>query len=399
MQISDRIRRARISGTVKLAQQARDLEEAGADIIQLAEGEPEYDTPRHIIDAAFEAAHRGDTRYTAVAGTTALRTAVCSKFQRDNAIAYEPGQIIVGTGAKQLIFNALLTTLDPADEVIIPAPYWVSYPDMVKIADGVPVIVDCPARQAFKITAEDLDNAITAKTRWLLLNSPCNPTGAVYSAEELNALADVLRNHPQVAIMCDDIYEKIVFDDARFATMMQVAPDLFDRILTINGVSKSYAMTGWRIGYAGGPADLIDAMTKLQGQSTTNPSSIGQAAALAALNGPQAFLDEWSARYRVHRDLVFARMVQIRGLSLQQPAGAFYHFIACSELLGRQTPDGTTLRADSDMSRYLLQVAGVGLVPGSEFGAPGYLRLCFAKSEDELRTACYRIEDAIGKLF
>jgi len=398
MQISDRIRRARVSGTVKLAQQARDLEEAGTDIIQLAEGEPEYDTPRHIIDAAFEAAHQGDTRYTAVAGTTPLRTAVCSKFQRDNAVAYEPGQIIVGTGAKQLIFNALLATLDPADEVIIPAPYWVSYPDMVKVADGVPVIVDCPAHQAFKITAEDLDNAITAKTRWLLLNSPCNPTGAVYSAEELHALADVLRNHPQVAIMCDDIYEKIIFDEARFATMVQVAPDLFDRVLTINGVSKSYAMTGWRIGYAGGPADLIDAMTKLQGQSTTNPSSIGQAAALAALNGPQAFLDQWSARYRVHRDLVFDRMTRIPGLSLQQPTGAFYHFIACSDLLGRQTPDGSILQADTDLSEYLLQVAGVGLVPGSEFGAPGYLRLCFAKSENELRTACDRIEDAIGRL-
>lgn len=398
MQISDRIDRARISGTVKLAQQARDLEEAGADIIQLAEGEPEYDTPRHIIDAAFEAAYHGDTRYTAVAGTTALRTAASGKFQRDNAITYEPGQIIVGTGAKQLIFNALLATLDPADEVIIPAPYWVSYPDMVKIADGVPVIVDCPARQAFKITAEDLDNAITAKTRWLLLNSPCNPTGAVYSAVELHALADVLRNHPQVAIMCDDIYEKIIFDEVRFATMADVAPDLFDRILTVNGVSKSYAMTGWRIGYAGGPADLIDAMTKLQGQSTTNPSSIGQAAALAALNGPQTFLDQWSTRYRVHRDLVYNQIARIQGLSLRQPAGAFYHFIACSELLGRQTPDGTTLQADTDLSGYLLHAAGVGLVPGSEFGAPGYLRLCFAKSEDELRTACDRLEDAVGKL-
>lgn len=398
MQISDRIGRARVSGTVKLAQQARDLEEAGADIIQLAEGEPEYDTPRHIIDAAFEAARQGDTRYTAVAGTTALRTAVSKKFQRDNAVTYEPGQIIVGTGAKQLIFNALLATLDPADEVIIPAPYWVSYPDMVKIADGVPVIVDCPASRAFKITADDLDNAMTEKTRWLLLNSPCNPTGAVYSADELCALAEVMRDHPQVAIMCDDIYEKIVFDDARFATMAEVAPDLFDRILTVNGVSKSYAMTGWRIGYAGGPADLIEAMTKLQGQSTTNPSSVGQAAALAALNGQQEFLDEWLARYRVHRDLVFGRMTRIPGLSLRQPAGAFYHFIGCSELLGRRTQDGSIFQADTDVSEYLLRVAGVGLVPGSEFGAPGYLRLCFAKSKDELKAACDRIEEAIDKL-
>lgn len=398
MQISDRISRARVSGTVKLAQQARDLEEAGADIIQLAEGEPEYDTPRHIIDAAFEAARRGDTRYTAVAGTTALRTAAANKFQRDNGLAYEPEQIIVGTGAKQLIFNALLATLDPADEVIIPAPYWVSYPDMVKIADGIPVIVECPADQAFKITANDLEGAITAKTCWLLLNSPCNPSGAVYSADELRALANVLREHPQVAIMCDDIYEKIIFDADRFATMADVAPDLFDRILTINGVSKSYAMTGWRIGYAGGPADLIEAMTKLQGQSTTNPSSLGQAAALAALNGPQEFLDEWLARYRVHRDLVFDRITQIAGLSPRQPAGAFYHFIACSDLLGRRTPDGTTLQADTDLTEYLLHAASVGLVPGSEFGAPGYLRLCFAKSEQELISACDRIEDAIGKL-
>ncbi|MCR9135692.1 MAG: aminotransferase class I/II-fold pyridoxal phosphate-dependent enzyme [Alphaproteobacteria bacterium] len=398
MQISDRIGRARVSGTVKLAQQARDLEEAGKTIIELAEGEPEHDTPPHIIDAAFEAARRGETRYTAVAGTTELRDAVSKKFLRDNKITYGIDQIIIGTGAKQLIFNALLATLNPADEVIIPAPYWVSYPDIVKIADGTPVIVDCPAHQAFKITAGDLEKTITPNTRWLLLNSPCNPSGAVYSADELRALAEVLRRHPQVAIMCDDIYEKIVFDGDDFATMAEVAPDLFDRVLTINGVSKSYAMTGWRIGYAGGPADLVQAMTKLQGQSTTNPSSIGQAAALAALTGPQDLLNQWLTRYRSHRDLVARRITGIQGLSLQPPAGAFYHFINCEQIIGQRTPDGSILAADADIIEFLLHVAGVGLVPGSEFGAPGYLRLCFAKSESELTAACDLIEQAIGKL-
>lgn len=398
MQISDRLGRARVSGTVKLAQQARDLEAAGKTIIELAEGEPEHDTPPHIIEAAFEAARRGDTRYTAVAGTTALREAVLEKFERDNKVAYDVDQIIVGTGAKQLIFNALLATLNPADEVIIPAPYWVSYPDIVKIAGGIPVIVDCPAHQAFKITADDLEKAITPKTRWLLLNSPCNPSGAVYSGDELRALADVLRGHPQVAIMCDDIYEKIVFDGHDFATMAEVAPDLFDRALTVNGVSKSYAMTGWRIGYAGGPIDLVKAMTKLQGQSTTNPSSIGQAAARAALSGPQELLDQWLTGYWSHRDLVAQRITTIDGLSLHQPAGAFYHFIDCSELIGRRSPDGSVLEADADITGFLLQVAGVGLVPGSEFGAPGYLRLCFAKSETELIKACDLIEQAIDNL-
>lgn len=398
MQLSDRIGRARVSGTVKLAQQARDLEEAGKNIIQLAEGEPEHDTPSYITEAAFEAARQGDTRYTAVAGTTGLRNAVSNKFQRDNNITYTPEQIIVGTGAKQLIFNALLATLNPEDEVIIPAPYWVSYPDMVKIADGIPVIVDCPAQHAFKINAGRLKKAITRKTRWLILNSPCNPSGAVYTADDLHTLANVLRDHPQVAVMCDDIYEKIIFGDDRFVTIAEVAPDLFDRTLTINGVSKSYAMTGWRIGYAGGPTGLINAMAKLQGQSTTNPSSVGQAAAQAALEGPQEFLHEWLVQYRKHRDLVFDRMTHIPGLSLSQPAGAFYHFIDCSELLGKKTPDGSILRADTDISGYLLSAAGVGLVPGSEFGAPGYLRVCFAKSERELIAACDRIESALDKL-
>lgn len=398
VQLSEKIKSVRVSGTVKLSQMARDLKSAGRDIIELSEGEPDFDTPRYVIDAAHQAAVSGQTRYTAVAGTLPLRRAICEKFSRDNAITFQPGEIIVGTGAKQLIFNALLATMNPGDEAIIPAPYWVSYPDMVKIADGVPVIVECGPEQGFKISAKALENAITERTRWLILNSPGNPSGSVYSTSELAGLAEVLRRHPEVSVISDDIYEAIIFDGHEFATMASVAPDLTDRILTVNGVSKSYAMTGWRIGYAGGPADLIGAMTKLQGQSTTNPSSVGQAAALAALDGPQDFLTVWLNAYSHRRELVRSRLEGVHGLTLQLPQGAFYHFVGCSGLYGRRTPAGDSLTSDTDFSGYLINHAGVALVPGSEFGCPGYVRLCFAKSEHELAEACKRIRDAVSDL-
>ena len=397
MQISDRLNRARVSGTVRLSQAARDLRAAGHEVIDLGEGEPDFDTPAHIVDAAFRAAREGATRYTDVAGTSELRRAVARRFRELYGLNCQPEDIIVGTGAKQLIFNALLATLDPGEEVIIPAPHWVSYPDMVTIAEGRPVVAQCGPQTGYKLTADTLASLLTPKTRWLILNSPCNPTGAVYSAQELALLASILRDHPQVAVMSDDIYREIVFDGA-FATMARVAPDLADRVLTVDGVSKSYAMTGWRIGYAAGPANLIAAMTKLQGQSTTNASSVSQAAALAALEGPQDFLADWTAAYDRRRDLIMQQLEGVDGLVFTRPQGAFYHFIECSGLLGRTDPHGQRIVTDNDLSLYLLENAGVSLVPGSEFGLPGHLRLCFAKSDQQLMRACRTIREAVESL-
>jgi len=398
MQINDRLRRARVSGTIRLAQAARALQEAGRKVIDLGEGEPDFDTPSHIIDAAFDAARHGATRYTNVAGTTALRQVIAQRFTQKNAIDSVPESIIVGSGAKQLIFNALVATLEPGDEVVVPVPHWVSYPDMVVIAGGVPVLVDCPAAEGFRLTPERLAAAITPRTRWLILNSPSNPTGAVLSADELSALAEVLRGAPQVAVLSDDIYQDILFDNVGFASMAEVAPDLRDRTLTVDGVSKSYAMTGWRIGYATGPADLIAAMTKLQGQSTTNACSVSQAAALAALEGPQDCIADWRAAYARRRDLVATALGDVPGLVFHQPQGAFYHFIGCADLLGRRTPGGVMLNTDNDLSLHLLESAGVCLVPGYEFGAPGHLRLCFAKSEADLDRACAAVRTALAAL-
>ena len=297
-----------------------------------------------------------------------------------------------------MIFNALLSTLEPGDEVIVPAPHWVSYPDMVTIASGTPIIVPCAAHRDFRLTAEQLAAAITPRSKWLILNSPGNPSGAVYGADHLRALAEVLRAHPHVHVLSDDIYEHIVFDGARFATLAAVAPDLGDRVLTVNGVSKTYAMTGWRIGYAGGDPDLVAAMTKLQGQSTTNPCSISQAAAHAALEGPQGYLDDWRAAYGRRRDLVQARLAPVAGVALRPPLGAFYHFLDCTGLIGRRTPAGRALADDQDVAAYLIDEAGVVLVPGSEFGLAPYLRLCFARAEADLERACARIAEACGRL-
>ena len=308
MQLNKKIAKIAPSATVVLGQKARELRAQGNNIIQLGEGEPDLNTPDFIVEAAFKAVRLGATKYTSVAGTDELRAEVAAKFANDNGIIYQNNEIIVGNGAKQLIFNALLVSLNPGDQVIIPAPYWVSYPQMVKIADGIPIIVKCTQKDSFKMSPESLEKALTSKTRWLLLNSPGNPTGTVYSKEELVEFSNILKRYPDVSIMCDDIYEKIIFDDLEFYTLAQVAPDLFDRVLTVNGVSKAYAMTGWRIGYAGGNKSLIAAMVKLQGQSTTNASSVSQAGALSALSSGQMFLEEWKIEYQKRRDLISDRL-------------------------------------------------------------------------------------------
>ena len=398
MQISRKLARAKESGTARLSQIAREMKEAGREVYQLATGEPDFDTPGFVISAAYEAALAGQTRYTAVEGTSALREAIADKLRIENSVEYDKRQIIVGTGAKQLIFNALIASLNPGDEVVIPAPYWVSYPEMVVISDGIPVIVACPADAGFKLCADALERSITENTRWVILNSPCNPSGAVYGKNDLLALAEVIRRHPRVAVICDDIYEKIVFDSAKFATMAEVAPDLWDRTLTVNGLSKSHAMTGWRIGYAAGPNKLISAMAKLQGQSTTNPSSVSQAAALAALLGPKEFLEDWRLKYQSRRNQVFDRLSAVPGLNARQPEGAFYHFVECEGLYGRKTPSGIVLGSDCDVGEYLLQTAGAAVVPGTEFGYPGHFRLCFAQSDEILAAACERIADAVAAL-
>ena len=398
MKLSKKISQITPSGTVILAQRARELKAMGKDIIELGEGEPEFNTPEFIIEKAFRAAKKGATKYTSVAGTLELKTQIAKKFQTENNINYDLDQIIVGTGAKQLIFNALLAALNLGDEVIIPAPYWVSYPEMVKIADGKPVIVSCQEDEGFKLSAKDLEKAISVNTRWVILNSPGNPSGAVYSWDELSTLSDVLRKYPDVNVICDDIYEKIVFDGTRFHSLVEVAPDLSKRTLTVNGVSKAYAMTGWRIGYAGGPSELISSMVKVQGQSTTNASSIGQEAALAALSGDQDFLEEWSFLYQNRRDLVSKNLGKLFGTFINNPEGAFYHFISCKNVFGSKTKKGNYISSDIDFCNYLLEEFGVAVVPGTEFGSSGYFRLCFAKSENHLIEACRRIKNAVTSL-
>ncbi len=398
MLLSKKIEQITPSGTVMLAQKARELKALGRDIIELGEGEPDFQTPEFIIEEAFQAARNGATKYTSVAGTEELRIQIKKKFHKENNLNYGLDQIIVGTGAKQLIFNALLASLNPGDEVIIPSPYWVSYPEMVKISEGKPIIVNCPENEKFILSPESLENAISPNTKWVLMNSPNNPTGAVYNWEELSKLADVIRRYEKINVMCDDIYEKLVYDDSKFCTMAEVSPDLADRILTVNGVSKAYAMTGWRIGYAAGPKCLINAMGKLQGQSTTNASSLGQAAALAALQGNQDYLLDWISIYQNRRNLVSESLGDIFGYSIRNPQGAFYHFIPCMKLFGKKTPSGKMIGKDAEFCEYLLQDFGVAVVPGSEFGCNGYFRLCFAKSEIDLKEACKRIIEAVDRL-
>ncbi len=400
MKTSDRMNSVRESGTARMARIAREMEAAGSSILKLGTGEPDFDTPEFVREAACRAIHGGQTRYTDVTGTRHLREAVSEKFRTENSIDCRPEQVIVGTGAKQLIFNAIMATVSQGDEVIFPAPHWVSYPDMVRLADGVPHIVACAAADGYKLTAAMLEEAISDRSRWLILNSPCNPTGAVYSAGELRDLATVLRRHPQLGVISDDIYEKLLFGGAEFATMAEVAPELGDRILTVNGVSKSMAMTGWRIGYATGPQQLISAMAKIQGQSTTNPSSVSQAAALAALTEQDAarqFVSHCRAVYERRRDLVVEGLGRSDRLTMFRPDGAFYGFVDCSAVIGTRIPGGTTMVDDHDVCAWLLEGAGVSVVPGSEFGAPGHFRLSFATSDEILVEACSRIVEAVAE--
>jgi len=396
--LAERLSRVKPSPTIAVTTKAAELKAAGRDVIGLGAGEPDFDTPEHIKEAAIAAIRGGDTKYTAVDGTPALKRAIAAKFKRDHGLDYKTSQITVGTGGKQVLYNALMATLDEGDEVVIPAPYWVSYPDMVLLAGGTPVSVACPQNNGFKLRPEDLDAAIGPKTKWLILNSPSNPTGAAYSPEEMRALTDVLKRHPHVWVMTDDMYEKLVYDDFVFTTPAQVEPSLYDRTLTINGVSKAYCMTGWRIGYAGGPEPLIKAMAKVQSQSTSNPCSISQAAAVAALEGPHDFIAEHNAVFKQRRDLVVDGLNRCKGLACHRPEGAFYVFPSCAGTLGRTTPDGKRLETDEDFVTYLLEAEGVAVVQGSAFGLPGYFRISYATATSALEEACRRIERACAAL-
>lgn len=386
------------SATLAMSGRVIDLKSQGIDVIGLSAGEPDFDTPEFVKDAAIQAIRDGMTKYTAVDGIAPLKQAIIAKFKRDNGIEYTPKQITVNSGGKHTLFNALVATIDQGDEVIIPAPYWVSYPDIVQFAGGTPVIVMATAAQNYKITPEQLEAAITPKTRWLILNSPSNPTGAAYDAAELKELGAVLLRHPHVLLLSDDMYEHIWYAQSPFATMLQVCPELYDRTLTMNGASKAYAMTGWRIGYAGGPAWLIKAMADLQSQSTSNPCSISQYAVLAALNGPQDFLRERNVAFRERRDLVVAMLNDAPGLSCPTPEGAFYVYPDATGVMGKTTPKGKKIETDADLIDYFLDDYRVAAVHGGAFGlSPGF-RISYATSSDILKEACTRIQAACAAL-
>ncbi len=389
--LSDTLARVKPSATIAMTNRARELAAAGRDIISLGAGEPDFDTPAHVREAAKQAIDRGHTRYTAVDGMPELKAAICEKFRRENGLSYRPSQISVGTGGKQVLFNALMATLNPGDEVIIPAPYWVSYPDMVRLAGGTPVVVMAGVETGFRLTAAQLEGAITPRTKWLILNSPSNPTGAAYDRAAMRALTEVLLHHPQVRVMSDDMYEHLVFDDFEFVTPAQVEPALAGRTLTCNGVSKAYAMTGWRIGYAGGPEELIRAMATIQSQSTSNPCSVSQHAALAALTGPQDFLPEWRRVFQRRRDLVVAMLEGAPGIRCPRPEGAFYVYPEISALIGRTTPAGTRIDDDAAFANALLEEAGVAVVFGAAFGLSPHFRISYAAADDVLAEACTRI--------
>ena len=386
------------SATLAMTDRVIALKREGKDIIGLSAGEPDFDTPDFIKDAAIAAIRNGQTKYTNVDGTAELKEAIAGKFKRDNELSYAPGQISVNSGGKHTLFNALLATVEAGDEVIIPAPYWVSYPDIVNFAGGTPVIVSAGADQLYKILPEQLEAAITPKTRWVLLNSPSNPTGAAYSGEELLALGEVLRRHSHVLILTDDMYEHVWYAPTPFKTIAQVCPDLYDRTLTVNGVSKAYSMTGWRIGYAGGPQWIIKAMAKLQSQSTSNPCSISQAASVAALNGDQDFLNERNEAFRKRRDLVVAMLNDAPGLNCPTPEGAFYVYPDASGCIGKTTPDGKTIATDEDLISYFLDSKGVAAVHGAAFGLAPAFRVSYATSEEILKKACTRIQEACAAL-
>jgi aspartate aminotransferase len=390
--LSDALERVAPSATVAITQKARTLAQEGRDIIALSSGEPDFDTPQHVRDAAIKAMNEGKTRYTNVDGIPELKAAVAAKFKRDNGLDVTAADCFVAAGGKQIIFNALMATLNPGDEVVVPVPYWVSYPEIVRLCGAEPVFAVADASTGFKLTPEALEAAISPRTKWLILNTPSNPTGAAYSAEQLKALAEVLMRHPHVHILTDDIYEVLVYDGGSFATIAQVEPRLQPRTLTMNGVSKSHAMTGWRIGYCTGPKPLLAAMVKLQSQSTTNPSSISQWAAVEALNGPQGFLKDWLKVFQERRDMVVAGLNANTGLDCLTPEGAFYVFPSCQRLLGKTSAGGTVLNTDEDFVMALLEETGVALVHGTAFGLPGHFRLSYAASNAELEEAVKRIQ-------
>jgi aspartate aminotransferase len=396
--LAERLGRIQPSPTMAVTQKARELKEAGRDVIGLGAGEPDFDTPENIKSAAIDAIRRGDTKYTNVDGTPALKQAIVDKFHRENGLEYNVGQVSVASGGKQIIYNAMVATVDEGDEVVIPAPYWVSYPDIVHLCGGKPVFVRCPENNGFKLRAEDLEAAITPRTKWLILNSPSNPTGAAYTAAELKALTDVLMRHPQVWVLTDDMYEHLVYDGFEFCTPAQIEPGLKDRTLTMNGVSKAYCMTGWRIGYAAGPQSLIKAMAKVQSQSTSNPCSISQAAAVEALRGPQDFIAAHNLVFRERRDLVVEMLNKAPGLTCHKPEGAFYVYPSCAGTIGRKTPQDSVIENDSDFATYLLEAAEVAVVQGVAFGLSPYFRISYATSTDLLRTACERIQKACAAL-
>ncbi len=386
------------SPTIAISMKAAELKASGKDIISLSMGEPDYDTPNNIKEAAIAAIKKGDTKYTAVDGTAALKKAIITKFKRENNLEYKPSEICVSTGAKQVIYNALVATMNAGDEVIIPAPFWVSYPDMVLLCGGTPVIVDSSEKTNFKISPTALEEKITPKTKWIILNSPSNPTGSCYSENELKLLADVLLRHPHVHIMADDIYEHLIFDDLKFSTICEVEPKLKDRTLIVNGVSKAYSMTGWRIGYGAGQEKLIKAMSMIQSQSTSSPCSISQAAAVEALNGPQDYIQNSKEVFQSRRDMVVKMLNKIDGINCNTPNGAFYVFPSCKGLFGKKTPAGKIIENDNDFAAYLLEDALVAVVPGVAFGAPDFFRISYAASEEFLQNSMQRIADACAKL-
>ena len=396
--VAERINRIKPSMTVGINIKAKAMKERGKDVIVLAAGEPDFNTPKNIRDAANKAMEEGKTKYVPGKGTPELQKAIQKKFKEDNNIDYSLDEIICGVGGKHIIYNAMMATINSGDEVIITAPYWVSYPDIVLLAEGKPVIVECPENQNFKIKPEQLDKYITPKTKWLMLNSPSNPTGAVYSKEELKDLAKVLINHPHVLIMCDDIYEKIIYDEHEFHTLASIEPSLKNRCLTLNGVSKSYCMTGWRLGYCGAPKEIITAMNKIQSQSNTSTSSITMAAAVEALTGPQDFIIDHNSKFLKRRDLVVDKLNEIEGITCPKPNGAFYVYPNCEGILGKVTHNGNKISSDEDFMTYLLEDQGVAGVHGSAFGLSPYFRLSYATSDDILEDACNRIQIACSKL-
>ncbi len=389
--LAGRLKRVKISPTLALTAKVAELKAQGRDVIGLGAGEPDFDTPDPIKQAACAAIEAGQTKYTAVDGTAELKQAVAGKFKRENGLDYAPEQITVACGGKHIIYNALMASLDPGDEVIIAAPYWVSYPDMVLLAEGTPVIVETRGEEGFKLAPRDLEAAITPKTKWLIFNSPGNPSGDAYTREEMRALTEVLLGHERVWVLSEDIYEHLVYDDFAFHTIAQVEPRLYERTLTMNGVAKAYAMTGWRIGFAGGPVELIKAMAKIQSQSTSNPCSISQAATVAALNGPKDFIAERNAVFKERRDMVTALLNEAAGIDCRRPEGAFYVYPSCAGVIGKKTPEGAPIASSEDFARALLESEGVAVVHGAAFGLDPYFRISYATSTELLREACGRI--------